>query len=117
MTSSPKTPWFALTLGVALAALSAACSGGERPTPYTLPSQVTPGDDAGTEDDGGNLPDAATGPCATGTTKTCTVNLPKHEGIKSCFKGVQLCVEGTWSECGDDEDLFEKYYGDKKGND
>jgi hypothetical protein len=33
------------------------------------------------------------------------VELPEHNGVKACFTGVQLCVEGRFGECVDEETL------------
>lgn len=39
--------------------------------------------------------------CANGNVQECRVELPEHNGIKSCFHGLQLCREGAWSSCVD----------------
>jgi len=43
--------------------------------------------------------DPPPGECADGTTKDCKVTLPEHNGVKSCFEGVQTCEDGAWGEC------------------
>jgi hypothetical protein len=41
------------------------------------------------------------GPCVEGTTRECHVTLGEHEGVLSCFDGVEHCTEGAWGPCGD----------------
>jgi hypothetical protein len=43
--------------------------------------------------------DPPIGECADGATKTCKVTLPEHNGVKTCFEGVQTCADGAWGEC------------------
>ena len=49
--------------------------------------------------------------CETGATHACKVQLPTHGSIETCYVGVNLCVDGVWSECGDEDALVEKYLG------
>lgn len=39
--------------------------------------------------------------CADGDERTCSVELAPHNGVTSCFGGVQRCEDGVWSACGD----------------
>src|SRR5690606_15597952 len=41
--------------------------------------------------------------CVEGTTQECSVTLSEHNGIVSCYYGVQSCHEGKWGECGGGE--------------
>jgi hypothetical protein len=41
----------------------------------------------------------ATGPCETGATKSCNIELGKHGDIVSCYLGTQSCENGTWGAC------------------
>jgi hypothetical protein len=90
----------------------AGCSGaGERPSPYESQRAADP---AGSEELDLDVQAARPGPdagCADGTTRACKVTLPTHGEVESCYVGVELCVEGDWSECGDEAELSDKYYG------
>lgn len=100
-------------LGITLlgALLVSACSGAaERPPPpddsatgAVAPDAADPGDDPASAP-------AAT-PCETGATRSCKVQLPTHGSIETCYLGVNLCVDGVWSECGDEDALVQKYLG------
>lgn len=37
--------------------------------------------------------------CEDGDWRDCRVDLPEIDGVKSCFVGVEVCVDGAWSEC------------------
>lgn len=55
--------------------------------------------------------DVATGACDEGTSRDCRVWLPTSGGVKHCFVGTQVCVEGTWSGCLDDQEAAELLSG------
>lgn len=38
--------------------------------------------------------------CKDGEKRSCHTTLGTHEGVTTCFVGVQFCVAGEWSECG-----------------
>lgn len=38
-------------------------------------------------------------PCEDGEVRACLVVLGEHEGVKSCFAGVQVCFEGAFGPC------------------
>src|SRR5690348_4912024 len=40
------------------------------------------------------------GPCESGTTKKCGIELARHDGVTSCYEGESTCVDGAWSDCG-----------------
>lgn len=44
---------------------------------------------------------AVGGPCNDGATQACHVTLGVHEGVLSCYSGVQHCAQGSWGACGD----------------
>lgn len=39
--------------------------------------------------------------CSNGEKRACHVTLSNHNGVTSCFVGVQTCIEGMWSSCGE----------------
>jgi hypothetical protein len=39
--------------------------------------------------------------CTEGVSRECKVELGEHDGVKSCFEGVQVCKDGEWSACGE----------------
>lgn len=93
---------------VTIALLLAACSGApERPSPP--PSNEDKSSAAEPSEEPPASP--APSPCESGATRTCKVNLSKHGSITNCYVGVRLCVDGEWSECGDEDALVEKYFG------
>ena len=42
----------------------------------------------------------ALGSCEEGTTQSCRVYLPEHNGVQPCFVGTQTCSASAWSTCG-----------------
>lgn len=44
---------------------------------------------------GGSKPEV----CKDGEKRTCHVTLGNHEGIQSCFVGVQFCESDEWTPC------------------
>jgi len=92
-----------LALSLASTVLALACSGGEgRPPPYQGSDAPDPTPAASSV-----VPPA---PCEDGDVKSCKFDLPTHDGIQSCWTGVRLCAGGTWTECGDEEALWKKYF-------
>lgn len=93
--SSRRFPWAelvgTLALGGTVIGLSPGCSG-EAPLPAA-------GGFFGDGGPTGNPFAPPPGPCTDGTTRKCGVTLSVHDGIASCFKGVNECVGGHWSEC------------------
>ena len=53
----------------------------------------------------------ADGECEAGTTQTCRIYLPSHDGIQPCFVGEQVCVDTHWGTC-DDAVLVDANSGD-----
>lgn len=37
--------------------------------------------------------------CVEETQRECTIVIEQASGVRSCWKGVQFCVDGAWSEC------------------
>ena len=37
--------------------------------------------------------------CEDGTVTACSVELPSHNGVRTCFEGLRLCVEGHFGDC------------------
>lgn len=42
--------------------------------------------------------------CVEGAQRECVVNLRQANGVVSCWKGTQFCVDGTWSRCLESDD-------------
>lgn len=55
--------------------------------------------------------DVATGACDLGMSRDCRVWLPTSGDVKNCFVGTQVCADGTWSGCLDDQDAAELLSG------
>ena len=68
------------------------------------------GDDADDADDAEDADDADDGvaegdaPCEDGVSRACRVLLGEHEGVTSCFVGVEVCLDGAWGDCGSPPD-------------
>lgn len=89
------------------ALMLAACSGAPDRAPPPESQEIA--SDADPELDPGEKP--APSKCETGDTRSCKVQLPTHDNIETCYVGVNLCVDGVWSECGEEDSLVEKYLG------
>lgn len=37
--------------------------------------------------------------CEEGSSRSCHITLGNHEGILSCYVGIQKCIDGEWSQC------------------
>ena len=59
----------------------------------------------------------ATGQCdSEGMTRDCSVKLSEHEGILSCYHGVQECTGGVWGPCaGSSTTMSSKAFRDSTG--
>ncbi|MBE7481615.1 MAG: hypothetical protein HS104_16745 [Polyangiaceae bacterium] len=100
-------------LGIAVMGvlLASACSGApERPPPPAENETAAAAPEAPDTGDG-TVDTPSSGACETGATRSCKVQLPTHGSIETCYLGVNLCVDGVWSECGDEDALVEKYLG------
>jgi len=51
-------------------------------------------------------PISATGSCTTGVVQECSVYY-KSGDIQNCFVGVQLCIDGEWGTCTDQDTVDE----------
>lgn len=99
-----------LGIVVVSAILVSACSGGaDRPAPPG--GNDSAGESPPPADDQDPADDPKPTECETGDTHTCKVQLPTHGSIETCYVGVNLCVDGVWSECGDEDALVKKYLG------
>jgi hypothetical protein len=89
-------------LGAMLSAL--ACSGGADDRPpmgdfdYTE-DNVPPEEATDAAADRESAPEEPV--CLDGETQKCSVYLPTQNGVVNCFRGVQICENGQWGECGD----------------
>ncbi|MCC6899707.1 MAG: hypothetical protein IT377_12070 [Polyangiaceae bacterium] len=93
------------------AILLCACSGaGDRPAPPSGSDDQTEAPPPDDDPDPVDAPNATE--CETGATHKCKVQLPTHGSIETCYVGVNLCVDGVWSECGDEDALVKKYLGE-----
>lgn len=76
---------------VLLLAGAALCGCG--PAEEDVPNAVN--DRSGVERaDGGGI-----GPCADGNRRECSIILGEHNGIVTCYHGVQICQDGNWGDC------------------
>jgi hypothetical protein len=80
-----------------LALFSVGCAGGDEAPQYTA----------------SDLPGALTGTsaqalqCESGTVQNCTIWLGKHGDLTNCAHGVDVCAQGEWTGCIDEETLSE----------
>jgi hypothetical protein len=79
------------------AAVGVACGsiGGDPLGPPDKPEPTGSGGSGGSGGAGGG------GPCTDGQTRDCHVTLGEHNGILSCFDGVEHCQGGAWGPCVD----------------
>ena len=55
------------------------------------------------EDDG--APPVEDNSCAQeGAMRECRVELPRSAGHDNCFVGVEYCIDGEWSACGEEQE-------------
>ncbi len=87
-----------LALTVAGAAALAACKADETSTgghPVGSTTHHGGGGEGGTAGGGGE----GGGECSEGATRDCSVKLGEHDGVVSCFYGVETCTNGEWGLC------------------
>lgn len=87
----------------------AACDPGRAPPGRLAPSPADPvapesAAGGGSDDDPGGAGGSELPACEDGATRPCHVELGTHEGIRSCFEGVEVCERGRWSHCRDPPD-------------
>lgn len=69
------------------------------------------GEDEGTRYSGGDLEGALTTTaiqpltCESGTVQSCTIWLGQHGDLNNCVHGVDVCAQGSWTGCMDEETL------------
>jgi len=57
--------------------------------------------------------------CETGANQSCTIWLGQHGDLSNCIHGMDVCSDGAWTGCIDDEtlaanpDLYASLAGDK----
>jgi hypothetical protein len=96
-------------LGVALMALvvAPACQGEDELPPRRSVLSGAGGEGQGGEGQGGGGAGGAGGTggstavCVDGMKKDCHITLGQHNGVTSCYNGVQVCQGGKWGPCGD----------------
>ena len=54
---------------------------------------------------GGDLIEQKDDSCKESEQRSCHVTLGQHEGVVSCFVGVQTCINGEWTQCSDGEEV------------
>jgi len=96
-------------LAASLALFSVACAGGDDAPQYTA----------------SDIHASATGTssqaleCESGSTSTCTIWLGQHGDLSNCAHGLDVCSNGSWTGCIDDEtlasnpDLYASLAGDE----
>ena len=97
-------------LAASLALFSVACAGGGDESPQYTASDVH-GSVTGTSTQALE--------CESGATSTCTIWLGQHGDLGNCIHGLDVCSNGSWTGCIDDEtlasnpDLYASLAGDK----
>jgi hypothetical protein len=82
-------------LAASLAVFSVACQGADDSPQYT----------------GGDLPGGVAGTstqalrCQVGEVQTCTIWLGQHGDLSNCAHGLDVCSDGAWTGCIDEETL------------
>ena|SRR5689334_18351704 len=96
-------------LAASLALFSVACAGGNEAPQYTA----------------SDVHGAVTGTsvqaleCESGSTETCTIWLGQHGDLSNCVHGLDVCSNGEWTGCIDDDtlaanpNLYSSLTGDK----
>ncbi|MET0412037.1 MAG: hypothetical protein ABW217_12120, partial [Polyangiaceae bacterium] len=85
-----------MLVAAALGALfSVACAGGDDRPGYAGEAETT--------SDASSAPVAAS--CETGTVRSCTIWLGVTGDLANCAKGVEICSEGAFGDCIDEETI------------
>jgi hypothetical protein len=87
-----------LTLLAALSLFSVACAGAGDEAP-----QYTAGDAPGVV--AGTSTQALS--CESGAVETCTIYFGTHGDLQNCAHGLDVCTDGSWTGCIDEETLSE----------
>ena len=84
-------------LAASLALFSVACGGTDDSPQYTAGDIEAP------------LAGSATQAlkCESGSVQSCTIWLGQHGDLSNCAHGVDVCSDGSWTGCIDDESLSE----------
>ena len=97
-----RNRWAAKLFGVfaiLIVALASCAQGDESDPAHVSLSGPSDGGSAIATGTGGG--DGGAGACNEGDKRACHVTLGQHEGVLSCFVGLQFCTDGAWGECGD----------------
>ena len=97
---TPRVLWLvrAALLLASSGAVAAACSGGDDRPDEGLDIQAAGGAaGAGGEAQGGGEASS----CDNGDSRECHVTIGEHNGVVTCYVGVEICVDGAWGACGD----------------
>jgi hypothetical protein len=99
----------AALVAATLALCSVACAGGDEARTYT-----------GTDVEAGLVTESvAATTCQAGAVQSCTIWLGQHGDLSNCIHGVNVCSDGAWSKCLDEDtvannpDLYASLAGDK----
>ena len=85
-----------------LGLVASACSSHDRPPPAPAEADFEAPDLTQYDSTTADARDVfADGECEAGTTQTCRIYLPSHDGIQPCFVGEQACVDTHWGPCDD----------------
>jgi len=88
---------FVALVTASLALFSVACAGGEEGPSYTGTDLSTPTITTSTQ------------PleCEAGAVESCTIFLGQHGDLSNCVEGLDVCSQGSWTGCIDNETLSE----------
>lgn len=87
-------------LFVALTASGCGAAEGERPD---YAGDLGEGGAMGTDTGSGTNGHGSS--CPEGTVRDCRITIHQANGVTSCWDGVQLCENGSWSRCMDPDDV------------
>jgi len=87
-----------LALVTSIASVVAACGPGQATGSGGGPVNST---GTGAGGDGGSGGSGGSDNCPENTTRDCHVTLGRHQGVLSCFDGVETCKGGSWGPCTD----------------
>lgn len=76
-----------------------ACSGGTDRLPPPASGGQGTGGLGGAASGGGGAGGDVGDVCTDGDTRECHVTLGEHNGVLSCFVGIETCVDGDWGVC------------------
>ncbi len=87
-----KSLQFGVLAALALAFIGCAVEAGDdRPAKWSKTTQPQTGSDAAEP--------APRTRCDEGAQRDCQIIIDEANGVRSCWQGVQFCVEASWTEC------------------